>query len=455
MGPGAVDWLPALVALAVGLGLGAVYVWRMRAASGPAAPPPDLPLARRDLEGKRDVLLRQLVELDDTAAKRTPEQLARERFALELETARVLRDLDRLPAVEVPAASDRATASEGQAAEPSPPGRPALRGFLWATGSMAALAGLALLVTHAARPREPGGSPTGEPAGMTAAPAAADAEEARLQAVIEQNPDDLDARLALAQSYLQRQEMMGVWNETQYVLERSPGHPRALAYQSLVRLAMGQPEIALEMLEQAIATAPDLIDAYVPLTLVQMRLGRREDAARTMAEAKRRFPERAEALAHIESELADSMAEGPGRLEGDPHAKIPPPSSGSGASPGSPETRAAAPPGKGVSGTIGLDPALQGEAVGGVLYLMVREAGVEGGPPLAVQRLAPGSWPLPFAIGQADSMTGDALPDQLLVEARLDSDGDPATRAPTDPRAREDGVQLGRSDLELVLRRVD
>ena len=42
--------------------------------------------------------------------------------------------------------------------------------------------------------------------------------------------------------------MMAVWNETKAVLERSPGHPHALAYQALVRLAMGQGDKAVELL---------------------------------------------------------------------------------------------------------------------------------------------------------------------------------------------------------------
>ena len=106
-----------------------------------------------------------------------------------------------------------------------------------------------------------------------------------------------------------------------------------------------------------------------------------------------------------------------------------------------------------MSGVIDLDPALRGQVSNGVLFLIVREAEVEGGPPLAVQRLLPESFPLRFEIGSADSMTGDSLPDELQVEARLDSDGDPSTRPATDPGAREDHVPLGSQDLQLVLRR--
>lgn len=476
---GGIDWVPALGVLVVGLVLGGALVWRMRLA-GAAPAPPSGSLDLRDLQGQRDVLLRQLVELEDAAAKRTPEQLARERYALELETARVLKKIDELSSsssVAIPsdvAAKPAAAAAGGAAETAAAPvaGSPALRGFVWGVGSVAAVAGLVFLVTQAARPREPGGSPTGElpamgaAAGVAAPAPANDAEEARLRAAIERSPDDVDAHLALAHYYLGQQNFMGVWTETQLVLARAPGQPRALSYQALVRLAMGQVDVALEMLQQAIATDPDLIDAYVPLSLVLMRQGRTEEAERTMAEAKRRFPGQEEALTRFEQQMLTSVGDGPAPGEADPHAAVPPP----GASPAAmPAARAAAmppagaamppagslPPGgaKSVSGRLDLDPALGGQIAGGVLFLIVRAAGVEVGPPLAVQRLVPTSFPLPFRIGEADSMTGDPLPDEVLVEARLDSDGDPTTRPPSDPRAHADGVRIGTTDLRLILRR--
>src|SRR4030081_1733315 len=91
----AVDWIPALAVLAAGVLLGAGLLWRLFAGSRQMArASASVPLQLRDLAGKRDALLGQLRELGAPASKRTPEQLARERSALELETARVLLALD-------------------------------------------------------------------------------------------------------------------------------------------------------------------------------------------------------------------------------------------------------------------------------------------------------------------------------------------------------------------------
>jgi hypothetical protein len=47
---------------------------------------------------------------------------------------------------------------------------------------------------------------------------------------------------------------------------------------------------------------------------------------------------------------------------------------------------------------------------------------------------------------------GQPLPKRARLEARIDSDGDPLTRAAGDPTARLDDVPAGSSGLRLVLR---
>jgi len=328
MGPGGVDWLSAVAALAAGIGAGGWLVWKMRATGAAAAVAPDAPLERRDLLGKRDALMRQLAELEDAAGKRSPAQLARERHALELEAARVLMAIDRAPAPAPGPATQRRERSSpfGPAASSlraAASGGSALRGFLWSVGAMAALGGLVLLATQAAQPR-PFGGPAGADVGPATTRATEGAAAPRLRELLERNPDDVDTRLALARELLEQGDMMGVWNETQRVLARSPGNPRALSYQAVVRLAMGQPAVARDMLEQAISAAPELFDAYASLALAHVRLGDRDAAARTMATAKQRFTAEVEELARFEAEM-EASAEGPS-LEDNPHASVGPPS---------------------------------------------------------------------------------------------------------------------------------
>lgn len=449
-GTAPVQWLPPVAFVAVGIVLGALLL-RLVRRGGRAEPAPAVEsLERRDLAEKRDVLIRQLRELDDSAVKRSPEQLAVERRALEIEAARVLRALDLAPA-----AAAR-TASGGQAQAPTPPvpgaaGRPALRGFLWGTGSAAAVGLLLYFVSSSARPRDEGATVTGNtpmnaPLNPPTAEGAAGNEENDLKAAVARNPGDVEARLDLAHLYLGRQDMMGVWRETQEVLAKAPGSPRALTYQSIVRLAMGQPEVALDMLKKAIAAEPDLLEAYIHMALVYTRMGRARDADATIADATRRFPKEAALLKQVQEEIrkAPATAASAGGDE-NPHARV-----------GAEEPPLTAPPAGGhrVAGTVDLDPSLRGQvAPGTVIFVTLREAGFGAGPPVAAKRLLAGAFPVPFEITDADSMRGEPLPREVLLEARADSDGDPMTRSPQDPGARQDDVKIGTTDVRLVLRR--
>ena len=105
-----------------------------------------------------------------------------------------------------------------------------------------------------------------------------------------------------------------------------------------------------------------------------------------------------------------------------------------------------------LSGVVEMDRALRARVSGGMVFVTVRAAGVTSGPPVAVKRFSAGSLPASFAITSADSMLGQELPDSVRIEARLDPDGDPLTRAATDPSASLEAVKLGSTGLRLVLK---
>lgn len=426
--------------LALGLVLGAVLLFAVRRQA--PSPAPAEPVELRDLDGALDVLIGQLRELDDLA---DPERAARERFALEVRAAEVLRAREKGAAV-----ARKAQPSTAAAAPPPPTGflatRPALRGFLWGTLSAAAVAALVFVVWRQAKPRAEGGSLTGNLPGEEERRAAD--PRVPLQERVARNPDDLDARLDLAQLHLRQRDLMGVWNETKYVLDKQPGQPRALAYQALVRLAMGQSQVALDMLKQAVATDPDLLEGYLHLALVHVRMGHAAEAEATIKQASARFPDQAPMLARVLDEMRAVGAEEP-PAEGDPHAAVAAPAAG--AEP--PAAGAPAPSGAGaLAGVIELPEAMRAKVgPGALVFVTVREAGVAQGPPVAVKRLSATSFPLEFSIDASDSMMGQPLPSRARVEARVDSDGNPLTRNPEDPSALLDEVAAG-TRLRLVLR---
>jgi tetratricopeptide (TPR) repeat protein len=335
-----------------------------------------------------------------------------------------------------------------------------MRGFLWGMGSTAAVLSLAFFVYVSAKPRSEGGSVTGNPGREAAAGAQDDsaaADEARVKAALARNPDNLEARVALAELELERRDFMGAWNDSAKVLAKQPDNPRATTCQAMVRLAMGQGTMAVDLLKKAVATDPDLISARAYLAMAYARTGKMSAASSTIAEASRRFPERAADLQRL---LADLQNEGPApampasSTGADPHAGLAAPGGGTAAtSAAAPSAGAPSPGGRRVAGVIDLEPSLKATASpSGILFVYVRSAHASGGPPIAVKRL-PAVFPASFELGQADSMMGQEFPERVQVEARLDADGDPTTRAPTDPKAHLDDVKAGRTDLRLVLKR--
>ncbi len=456
-----VDWGPAVAFLLGGVVIGALILWRfVFRESLPRASGVDArALERRDLEAKLEARVAQLQDIDLSADARGV--LASERRRLEVDAARalgaleqVLQDAAKLPRQEPPAklvgSGIEASASEPARAAPAS----SLRGFLWGVGSAAAIGLVLLFASRSARERAPGGSATGNLPAEDTRQATSDAEAAALEERLRENPEDDETRLDLARLHLTRQDMMGVFNETQTVLQKNPRNGRALAYQALVRLAMGQADRAEAMLKLAIELEPDLLDGYIHLMLVYTRLGRGQDADGVRASAVRRFPEQADRLESLQAQLRAAGAEEPttAAVE-DAHAGVAPPGGPAQAAGSAAPAAAGGRASRRVAGTLELDASARaGFVPGSVVFVTLREAGFGAGPPIAARRLVANGFPLAFEIGEGDSMSGQPVPDSVLVEARLDSDGDPVTRPRADPYGNLDQVAIGRSGLRILLK---
>ncbi|HVT43899.1 MAG TPA: tetratricopeptide repeat protein [Thermoanaerobaculia bacterium] len=437
-----IDWISASVILGVGLAIGLFMIYRIKVASkgGTLRAPEEVELERRDLEAKRDVLIEHLRELDDADAKGSPESLATERFEAELEAADVLRRLDALEATLAPTPlSLPLPAQEVEGEHDEAQGvlvhRPGLRGFLWGAGSVSVLAFLGFFVMQAMTQREPDGLATGgtgmAPAGVVAA---GDAEVVNLEQAVARSPEDLNLRLELAQAYLVRENLMSVFDQTQFVLQRDPENPRGLTYQAFVRIAMGQYDLAEEMLKVATQKDPDFLDGWVQLSLLYTLSGRSAEAESAIEEAARRRPDHADALRTLLAEIRANRQE-------PVEAGTPPVAA-------APATPALSTDPKSVAGTIALSGSRSG---GGILFITARPEGVVGGPPVAVVRIEAAAFPVAFQLTSAHSMMGQPLPERLRIDVRLDADGDAMTRDPSEPKAAVDSVTLGDQNLRITL----
>ncbi len=403
------DWTSAIAIGIAGLILGALLIYFFtRRKSGPVI---ESDLDRKDLEAKRDALVAQLRALPDDAID--------ERSRLESETASVLRSLDKWGAAVSAASTGRPV--------PSSTMDPTVKGFLWGSASTAALAALLYFVMQAATPRPEGematgGFPTQQGQQSTAAP---DPVIAQLEAAVKNNPNNTTARLDLAQLYLERDNMMGVFEQTKVVLEREPQNSRALTLAALVRMAMGEAESAVQMLQQATSVDPMNLDSRVALAWIYAQTNRVPEAEAAIADAVRVSPEN---KARLEEVLTQMKA----------HAAMPQQQAAQ-APQTAPAAPAAAASGPGVTVNIALDPGAQSRS--GVLFVIARNP--QGGPPVAVKRVMASSFPMTVQLTSADSMLGQPLPASFRVEARLDSDGNATTKPPTDPSAFQDGVGPG------------
>jgi tetratricopeptide (TPR) repeat protein len=193
-------------------------------------------------------------------------------------------------------------------------------------------------------------------------------------------------------------------------------------------MSMGQRDGAAELLQHAIKSDPQLIDAYVALAWDDIQSGKTADAEAQIAEAARRHPEQKARLDDVLSKMKEQ-------------AKNPPPAA---------SAPAATATGPSVHVTLTLAGAKPSSNA--VLFIIARAAGQTAGPPAAVKRIANPSFPLDIDLSAADSMMGQPLPPNVRIEARIDTDGDPLTKNPSDPRAAQDGVATNGAKVSLVLK---
>ena len=89
---------------------------------------------------------------------------------------------------------------------------------------------------------------------------------------------------------------------------------------------------------------------------------------------------------------------------------------------------------------------------GDTMFLIARKAGAMPGPPLAVQRLQAGDFPMAFSLSKRDAMVPNIpFEGEVSITVRVDKDGDAMTRRKGDVFGTIAKAKIGTNDLVLSL----
>jgi tetratricopeptide (TPR) repeat protein len=418
-------WIPGLIVVTLGLAAGLYMGWKLRKqkAVDPAKEDPELGLAIRDLEARREDLYRRLRSADEDQIS------SDEKAALETAAARTLKELDRLEGLQPetsvkPSMVTAEVATEAQVSASNSHGRhPLLVGFASGALLMAVVGMLIYWANRDAKPK-PDNMGGGTPVNMASesphdeegamSPEVA-ARVTELQARVNSNPEDWMAKKELALTLMSGAQFVEAFELSEEILQNFPEDPDALLVQGVVRMTMGQSEIAINLLDRVLAQHPDHLQALLYRGLALYQSGQTERAIDSweigLQMAGGSHPDFEEVLA-----MASAQANQPTAGPSTPVQQSQPP-------PPQPVDR------EGYPVRIDLASGAMPQP-GSTLFIFLRPE--SGGPPVAARRITSARFPLQFTLGPSDSMMGTELPKKGLLVAKLDSDGSASTTSELD-----------------------
>ena len=217
-------------------------------------------LQREQVQERHDAAIRDLLELEDQvrALEVSADRAAilRERYESEAAAALTWLDDDG-PDPEPTAGADRERVSTTDRAQSAPP--PSRRRWVGLAGGLVVVLALGFSVTQDVQPRQEGGVITG---GVPSAPerSSPNATLKEMAAVVEENPDVVPMRLALAHRYLDAGRTDQAADEYMAVLERTDD-PEAMAHLGWLLFLDDQLDLAVPLLEESLKRRPDDVEA--------------------------------------------------------------------------------------------------------------------------------------------------------------------------------------------------
>lgn len=310
--------------------------------------------------------------------------------------------------------------------------RSSLVGFLAGVLTCAVLGGLVYWATQGSKPKDEmgGRAPmTPAPAPSASPEAAARAHEesaelspevqaqlAQLRAQAQAAPQDLNVRRQLTVALLNANLLMEAFEQARELQKVAPEDPDGLFVEGVVRLAMGQWPLTVQLMDRVLTQHPDHVLAALAKGQAQAALGETPAAIDTwkqgLAAAGGKFQP-------LEELIAEAEAGGMAMAAGAPTAPAAP-------------VETTAPEAAGgfyrvhielASGTVG---PRNPDGSGPTLFVALR--GEAPGPPAAVKRVANPSFPLELTISADDSMMGQPLPQRGNLSIHLDGDGNASTK---------------------------
>jgi cytochrome c-type biogenesis protein CcmH/NrfG len=214
---------------------------------------------RQELEERRDLALRDLLEVDEQVQRGelSESRAHRLRAGYEAEAAAALRALDRLS--EEPTGSPEPHRARRRARTGGP--------IALTVATLATAAVAVVLLPGASGERPEGGFVSGNEVG--AGRDLADVTDEEMEAVVAENPDVVPMRLRLARRYLDQRDWRRAFDHYSAVLDREP-NPEAMSHLGWVVFNQGEPDLAEQLLEASLAREPDDAEALWFLANVKL-----------------------------------------------------------------------------------------------------------------------------------------------------------------------------------------
>lgn len=260
-----------------------------------------------------------------------------------------------------------------------------------------------------------------------------------LRTQLDADPTDLASFKRLALALLSAEQYVEAFEMAQQILASFPTDPDGLYISGMVRITMGQNEMAMEQLDRVIEQYPNHVLALAGRGMAFMNMGDPKAAVlvfeRALAAAGGRHPDLERLLAAARSrEMGTPVADSPQPALEQPAPVMPPPQSAPAVAADSYGVRVELSPGFSVSPSA-------------TLFVFLRDEA--GGPPSAVRRVQSPTFPLEVVLGPDQAMLGRPLPTSGMLSVRLDADGNASTRDESDLSV-ETAVEAG-SHTRVVL----